>query len=664
MPSVSTFATQTRLGRLSLPGTVAVGLGLTLATALLAHRRETILQEREFAQRTGDATAALMNAFSVPAEVALALPAFIATHPELDAQTFARFTQPTARRHPSIAALEWMPLVEHATRADYEAMSGTPIVEPDPRGNMIRAHQRERYFPIRFMTPEVPGVLGLDVGFEPFRQRLLVEAMNSAGTFLTERFRLVEDPEGVFSIALYAPVRRSLDGPSQGFDNLRGLTVSLFRLRPVVEDALKSIDLTGIRYVLEDETAAPEARLLYAGGDSNVGQDGKLQVSKHWRYLNRVWRISWYGDVSRLAQRRTSLLVLVAGTLLTAAAFAVVYTLRRLRRLAKQFDTTRPLGNYTLLKKLGEGGMGSVYLARHALLRRPTAVKIIRAHLTENTSKQREAQARFEREVQWTSQLTHPNTIAVFDYGRSEDGHFYYAMEYLHGLSLETVVKHGGPLPERRAVHLMKQIASALAEAHGLGLVHRDIKPDNIMVCNRGGVADFVKVLDFGLAKSFAAAEAQLSQAGGLVGTPGYIAPETLLTGEADTRSDVYSLGALLYYLLSGRPAFRGETPMAVISKALAGPPELSPELFAGIHPSLRELTGCCMGEAANRPGNARVLLAKLEALPIEPWHQEEAIDWWNTVGKDLLAKRDAETPSSGSGSTLFVDITASGRFR
>jgi CHASE1-domain containing sensor protein len=663
MRSVSTFATQTRLGRLSLPGTVAVGLSLTLAVTWLAHRRETFLQEREFAQRTGDATAALVNAFSVPAEVALALPAFIATHPELDAPTFARFTQPTARRHPSIAALEWMPLVEHATRPDYEATSGTPIIEPDARGNMIRAQQRERYFPIRFMTPEVPGVLGLDVGFEPLRQRLLVEAMNSEGTFLTERFRLVEDPEGVFSIALYAPVRRSVDGPDKGFDNLRGLTVSLFRLRPVVEDALSSIDLTGIRYVLEDETAEPEARLLYAGGDNAVGNDAKLQASKNWQYLNRVWRISWYGDVGRIAQRQTSLLVFVAGMLLTGAAFAVVYTLRRLRRLAKQFDTTRPLGNYTLLKKLGEGGMGSVYLARHALLRRPTAVKIIRAHLTANASKQEEAQARFEREVQWTSQLTHPNTIAVFDYGRSEDGHFYYAMEYLHGLSLETVVKHGGPLPERRAVHLMKQVTSALAEAHGLGLVHRDIKPDNIMLCNRGGVADFVKVLDFGLAKSFAA-DAKLSQAGGLVGTPGYIAPETLLSGESDTRSDVYSLGALLYYLLSGRPAFSGETPMAVISKALAGPPDLSSELFAHVHAGLRELTECCMGEASNRPENAKVLLAKLDALPMEPWLQEEAIDWWNTVGKDLLAKRDAEAPSSGSGSTLFVDITASGRFR
>lgn len=664
MRSVPTFATQTRLGRVSLPGTVGVGVCLTLVAFWLTERRESSLQEREFEKRTGDATAALINAFSVPAEVALSLPSFISSHPTLDSATFGHFTTPTARRHPSIAALEWMPLVSHSERAEFEASTGLAIVEPDNRGNMVRALARERYFPIRFMTPEVPGVLGLDVGFEPFRQRMLFDAMQSDSAFLTERFRLVEDPEGVFSIALYAPVRKEPDGVNRGFENLRGLSVSLFRLRPVVDQALQSINLQGIRFALEDESAAPESRLLYGGGDPNVSTDTRLHRQHRWQYLNRHWRVSWFGDTSQWVWQRTSTVVLFAGLLLTAAISGLVYAVRRFQRLARQFDASRPLGNYTLLKKLGEGGMGAVYLARHSLLRRPTAVKIIRTSLTRDTSTETEAQARFEREVQWTAQLTHPNTIAVFDYGCSEDGEFYYAMEYVHGLSLETLVKHDGPLPERRAVHLLKQVCGALAEAHSLGLVHRDIKPDNVMVCIRGGVADFVKVLDFGLAKSFAALDAKLSHTGGLVGTPGYIAPETLLTGESDSRSDVYSLGALLYYLLTGTPAYTGETPMAIISKALAGPPDVDPTVFRQARPALVQLVIRCMGEPALRPQNAQFLLMELTQLALDPWDTSEATEWWNSVGKELVAERDAQTPSSGSGATLCVDMSASGRFR
>ncbi len=664
MRSVPSFATQTRLGRVSLPGTVGAGVCLTLAAFWFTERRDRSLQEREFEKRTSDATAALVNAFSVPAEVALSLPAFISSHSVLDSATFARFTEPTARRHPSIAALEWMPLVLHADRADFESSTNLPIVEPDSRGNMIRALPRQRYFPIRFMTPEVPGVLGLDVSFEPFRQRMLLDAMQSESAFLTERFRLVEDPEGVFSIALYVPVRKETSGVSTGFENLRGLSVSLFRLRPVVDQALAAINLQGIRFALEDESAAPESRLLYGGGDSNVSVDTRLHRQHHWQYLNRKWRVSWFGDTSHLFHQRTSVLVLFAGLLLTAAVGALVYAIRRFQRLERQFDASRPLGNYTLLKKLGEGGMGAVYLARHSLLRRPTAVKIIRTSLTSDTSTEREAQARFEREVQWTAQLTHPNTIAVFDYGRSEDGQFYYAMEYVHGLSLEHLVKNGGPLPERRAVHLLKQVCGALAEAHSLGLVHRDIKPDNVMVCSRGGVADFVKVLDFGLAKSFAGQDAKLSRTGGLVGTPGYIAPETLLTGESDSRSDVYSLGALLYYLLTGSPAYSGETPMAVISKALAGPPQPDSTAFKLSTPALVQLVIRCMSDSAVRPENAQCLLAELGQLEIAPWHNHEATAWWDTVGKELLVQRDAEGASSGSGATLFIDMSASGRFR
>lgn len=662
MPSFTSSVARSRLARLSLPVAVSLGAGVTVAAAGLMERRDRVLQEREFERRTRDATAALNSAFSVPAEVALSLPAFIGTHATLDLKTFARFTQPTLQRHPAIAALEWMPLVEDQDRADFETRHGIAILEPDTRGNMVRAARRDRYFPILFSTPEIPGVMGLDVGFEPFRQRMLSQALTTTGAFVTERFQLVEDPAGVHSIALYGIV--TLDnGAPRSFDNVRGLSVALFRLRPVVEEALRDINLTGIRYSLQDAQAAPEARILHEGGDLDVPEDTRLRRQHEWSYINRVWRVQWWGQPASLRQTRTSVIMLASGLLLTAALVAAIQALRRADRLARQFEAHRKLGNYTLLHKLGEGGMGSVYLARHALLRRPTAVKIIREAVVRDAATERDAEARFEREVQLTSQLTHPNTIAVFDYGRSEDGRFYYAMEYIHGLSLGSVVTQDGPFSPRRAVHLLKQVCGSLAEAHALGLIHRDIKPDNVMIANRGGVADFVKVLDFGLVKGLDTKETLSSQGGRLVGTPGYIAPETLLSGQVDPRSDVYSVGALLLYVLTGAPAYAGETPMAVISKALAGPPEIS---TASLDPASRELVELallCMGSLEHRPHDAGALLTALDRVGYEPWSNAEASAWWDTRGNALLAMLDG-SQRVATGATLLVDMSASGRFR
>jgi CHASE1-domain containing sensor protein len=639
-----------------LAGVVA-GCAVSIGGFLLARRDDERVQQQQFSKRTADAGAAVITAFSVPAEVAMALPAFLQTHNPMDAATFAQFTEPTVERHKGIAALEWMPRVKHEDRLQFEEQNRLRIVEPDDRGNMIAAKPRDNYFPIQLMTPHVPGIIGLDINFEPQRAARINETVNSGKPYLSSRFRLVEDPEWIFSVALYAPVFTGREHTS-GFAHLRGVTVSLFRLRPIVEHALKGVSLEHTYVELEDLTAEPSARVLYQSGDQQASE-GLLHSQQEFDYINRRWRINWSGTYDP-NYRRNAPYVLGAGLGLTLIGALAALALERMRRLDKQVLAAKTLGNYTLLQKLGEGGMGSVYLARHALLRRPTAVKVIRLA---SGVPDIEAEARFEREVQCTAQLTHPNTIAVFDYGRSGEGQFYYAMEYLKGLSLETIVGATGAMPQNRAVHLIKQACGSLAEAHAVNLVHRDIKPDNIMVCERGGVPDFVKVLDFGLVKSLQRRDPALSRTGGILGTPGYIAPETLINGTIDSRSDVYALGAVLYFLITGTKAFDADNPAALATRALSEPPPAPSERTStAIDPALDALIVRCLGPSPRRPTDASALLQELERLELLQWTLEDAKTWWRDVGHRVLVDHGGPDPSIGSSETLLVDLSAQER--
>ena len=321
-------------------------------------------------------------------------------------------------------------------------------------------------------------------------------------------------------------------------------------------------------------------------------------------------------------------------TLLTLSAFgiflAMLFISRQQRALQSATLAARQLGQYALEQKLGAGGMGTVYKARHAMLRRPTAVKLLDVERMSDA-----AVSRFEREVQLTSSLTHPNTVAVFDYGRTPDGIFYYAMEFLDGLNLDDLVKRFGPLPEARAVYILKQACGALAEAHAGGLIHRDIKPANIFLTCRGRMHDFVKVLDFGLVKSTSggSGQANLTNPNAVTGTPFYMSPEAVnQPDQVDARADVYALAAVGYFLLTGTPVFSGTTVMEICMKHVKDVPE-APSVRKGqpVSADLEHLLLQCLAKSpADRPADASELLSRLEACEVEgAWTAADAAAWW-----------------------------------
>jgi tRNA A-37 threonylcarbamoyl transferase component Bud32 len=314
--------------------------------------------------------------------------------------------------------------------------------------------------------------------------------------------------------------------------------------------------------------------------------------------------------------------------LLAAAVGAVLWSTFLVRRLRRQVGEARVVGQYRLERELGEGGMGKVYLARHALLKRPTALKMLKPHLASD-----EIVARFEREVQLASQLTHPNTIEIYDYGRTRDGRFYYVMEYLEGETLDKIVAAHGPMPVGRVLCVLRQVCAALREAHGQGLVHRDIKPHNIMLCLRGGEHDLVKILDFGLVKDMEGRQSRdITQFQNMLGTPLYMSPERIRnSGDADARADIYSLGAVGFYLLTARELFETTGEHDLVYHVLHTPPRRPSQLVPGVPKRLDDLiTRCLAKERSERPHEILVVMALLEALSVEySWSQRDAEGWW-----------------------------------
>jgi serine/threonine protein kinase len=300
-----------------------------------------------------------------------------------------------------------------------------------------------------------------------------------------------------------------------------------------------------------------------------------------------------------------------------------------------------------------------VWEARHALLRRPTAVK----PLAPGTEGER-ALARFEREVQLTAGLTHPSTIAIYDYGRTPEGIFYYAMEYLPGLPLDRVILDDGPQPEPRVVHLVEQICASLAEAHRIGLVHRDIKPANVMLCERGGTYDVVKVLDFGLVKELGSEDdSALTAANHVVGTPLYMAPEAVSSAaNVGPRSDVYAVGAVAYALVTGHQVFSGTSGVEILGHHLhTAPISPSERLGRALTPFLVRLILACLAKRPeDRPADAGELLSRLEeGWTGASWTQRDAREWWQTRAPAMLESRRASEASVSRGPRLEVDVAS-----
>jgi tRNA A-37 threonylcarbamoyl transferase component Bud32 len=323
------------------------------------------------------------------------------------------------------------------------------------------------------------------------------------------------------------------------------------------------------------------------------------------------------------------------------AAIAVVIS-RVVYRYGRRLAKAQEVGSYRLTELLGRGGMGDVWVAEHQMLARPAAIKLIRPEaLGANEAGARVVEERFKREARATAALRSTHTVDLYDFGITDDGAFYYVMEMLDGLDLATLVGRHGPLPAARVVHLLRGVCHSLGEAHGQGMIHRDVKPANIFTCRLGPDLDYVKVLDFGLVKSTgkeAGGATALTQEGSVAGTPAFMAPEMALGDSSmDGRADLYALGCVGYWLLTGQPVFAGDTPVATLLKHVQEeplPPSRRTEMEV---PGDLEavILSCLAKNPADRPQTAEELDARLAACEMETWTPDSAEEWWNLHGRD-----------------------------
>lgn len=367
---------------------------------------------------------------------------------------------------------------------------------------------------------------------------------------------------------------------------------------------------------------------------------GAMALAPDLLVLGMMWA---YPEVTALM---TGVIFIQHVLTMVVAGVAAVFGTHLINTLRREAFEAKQLGQYRLIAPLGTGGMGEVYLAEHRMLKRDCAIKLIRPEQAGDPK----VLARFEREVQMTARLSHWNTVEIYDYGRTDDGTFFYVMEHLPGLSLEDLLRRHGPLPPERVVHLLRQTCRALREAHAVGLIHRDIKPGNIFAAQRGGLHDVAKLLDFGLVKPVAEMPAtRLTLDGAISGTPLYMSPEQARgLANVDARSDIYSLGAVAYALLCGRPPFDGASAMEVIighaREDVTPPSRFQPDLPADLEAIVLR---CLAKRPEDRFQDAESLEQALAACAAaDQWTQDQAAQWWRERGqaKDTVREMSAAT--------------------
>ena len=391
--------------------------------------------------------------------------------------------------------------------------------------------------------------------------------------------------------------------------------VAAGRLIPALRRAFRrTIDLPPLRTRVEDLPAV--APLILRRQAEQAGRTIPIISEES---LQRMQRYRWPGNLRELRNVIGSALAVSAGPVLEIGEHLLNNEVR--------------VGSYNLIERIGAGGMGEVWLARHQLLARPAAVKIVHEAALGVAESPSAARQRFAREAHVTAELQSPHTVQLYDFGITDGGSFYYVMERLRGIDLQRMVERHGPLPAERVVFLLKQACLSLSEAHSLGLVHRDIKPGNLFVCTLGRQFDFLKVLDFGVvSRRGRGAPAPITAAGLVLGTPAYLAPELMTQGAFDGRVDIYSLGCVAYWLLTGRPPFEGADAMSVLMQHSNATPLAPSELSEKPVPQDLDalVVECLSKDPADRPLDAERLAGRLDKLSVAGWWtQQKARAWW-----------------------------------
>jgi serine/threonine-protein kinase len=394
----------------------------------------------------------------------------------------------------------------------------------------------------------------------------------------------------------------------------------------------------------------------FDGQDWWAGYEWNEDHPEHMRFWTGILvpQSDFLGALS--LQRNFTLAIIIGLGLL----LALILTLTAVRKIRQDFREAvsyigRKLGPFELLYKIGGGGNGTVYRAKHALLKRPTAVKVMRPQFASSEL----AKRRFQNEVQITSSLRHPNTVAVFDFGQTPEGTLYYAMEHLNGVTLEDLVRICGPLTATRVIYILEQVCGSLKEAHGQDLVHRDIKPSNIMLCEHGGLYDVVKVLDFGLVKEIEQDAPELTQGNALVGTPFFTAPELITDVSVfSPSSDLYALGGVGYYLLTGSNVFEGDSAAEICAMHLRSQPvPPSQRTRDKIPTDLEMIVMACLAKQPNeRPQSAAEMSEMLTLCQgFGAWTQQQAQRWWLDNRSNLPMEKHENSHSPLSDTHLFV---------